>query len=369
MADIVTEPIHPTVGHDAVKAPTNAVPIDGQRGWYGYPLLIAWVMAAAAVLSFWIAPQNALAIPSPDPTAPGNSRPLVASATIAKPQLMPGELPAVRYTLTNQGEACTLVTSPSFGLRIASLKRNGERVDPPIAPVTFIDGFDAASRQSLKTLAPGDSITLLWTAEQGRGYADDISFEAFDSVNNSAASVLWPVTPEGIFELGVIYRSSPTASCVGPSVPVTLSFEFGPTTPDTSKASQFIWLLTLGVAAVAVAVGYLLMRRRKAGALLLVLVLTAAAVLMEAKPAEARIRALSGTAGPYQECKTKFTSSRGDPDGIHKGISESTDETVDLLTGKGEEQHYRPGTSMVWRGSSTPKNPLRISCPVLQLRP
>src|SRR3954451_13225993 len=108
---------------------------------------VAAVILASALLG-WAAPPD---------LAQGAGLPLEASASMVNPRLGPGDSPAIRYTLTNRGAPCTVVTDSAYAIRIASLTRDQASISPSVARATLIDGYDVAVGASARTLGTGES--------------------------------------------------------------------------------------------------------------------------------------------------------------------------------------------------------------------
>jgi von Willebrand factor type D domain len=241
---------------------------------------------------------------------------------MVKPRLKPNESPVIRYRLTNVGASCTVVTSPAFALHIAALTRDrrtrprrGRRpsaprrvaVTPSLARAPLIDGYVAAVRASQRTVARGASVTLLLRATRGRAHAKDVSIETFDSTESThtSSSTLWAVNGAGTFALALIYRS----------FPVTAGASQACLAPLRASRVRFHRMTSSGGSPVHQSVDL----------------------------SAAQIRPLSGTSSAYNECARKFGATGGDPDGVFQRVSGQTEDRIDLLPGRGFEEHYRPG--------------------------
>ncbi len=145
------------------------------------------------------------------------------------------DLPRIVMLLrNNDSRPCSLPSSPKGSVEILSVHRDGSAVLGVPARLDLYSGMADVVADSLRSVAPGESITVPLSVERG----DDgtpVVISTNESNANNARTTTWPLRPPGKYQLtarlslpeGVEHSGLPEM-CEPPDDPATVGFEVAP---------------------------------------------------------------------------------------------------------------------------------------------
>ena len=156
------------------------------------------------------------------------------TATSVKSAYQSGEPIEIALTLENTGTVLANLSDRVTGtLQIISLTRDGTPVPTRSSIVNFLEDLGYTLEQSLKAVAPGQTLQLVWRSERdhvlGQQALDTVEFQTEDFHHITFYGVQTP----GKYELAVVYQfpseAAPNAQpYLGPTDPAIVAFEVLP---------------------------------------------------------------------------------------------------------------------------------------------
>lgn len=153
----------------------------------------------------------------------------------SQPSYPAGELPQIELILRNNGAApCALPAKPEGSVEILSVRRNDTAVLGVQARLDLYDGMAAVVAESLRTVEPGESITLPLSVESdSNGAAVIISTNQTDA--DDGRTTTWPLNDPGrywitarLVPVSVLDRPDLPGMCEPPADAATMEFEIVP---------------------------------------------------------------------------------------------------------------------------------------------
>lgn len=156
------------------------------------------------------------------------------TAMSVKSAYQDGEPIEITLTLENTGTVPVNLSDRGTGtLQVASLTRDGAPVPTRSSVVNFLEDLGYTLEQSLKAVAPGQRLQLVWRSERdhvlGQQALDTVEFQTEDFHHITFYGVQTP----GKYELAAVYQfpsqAAPGAQpYLGPTEPAVVAFEVLP---------------------------------------------------------------------------------------------------------------------------------------------
>jgi hypothetical protein len=204
-----------------------------------------------------------------------------------------GEAVALTVTATNSGEtACRMASVPDGTVRVSGVTRDGATLAPSYGRARYLDGYLRLVTSNSAEVRPGDTVTVPLESAEVAGVDGPVLPVVDPMPTDDGLVALWPVGAAGRYVVTLAYQMprSEAGACAG-SGSATVSFEVA--APGTQAGFPLRWVLIgLGVLVllgVAVLVVWLTRRRRRGPAVLLLVALGAAALVVDARTADAKI--------------------------------------------------------------------------------
>lgn len=231
----------------------------------------------------------------------------------------------LRMTVTNRTSGGCLLAATARGTVAVSVTRDGERVSPSFGYSGSSDGQTAFVLARSRTVPPGGRVDFALTAVPWAG--GQVLSSVAPVPGETGLASLWPVHQAGRYAVTAHYQMPEQPGvCPGTSGTATASFTVAgapPTRPIVLGAAALLLLIVIVVVV-------LLLRRRRGAALVVLLVLgTAAAQLVPARPAAAKVAVKTNGSTEYPGFEAAVTKCLGeirslagtaDPEGIMKFI-------------------------------------------------
>ncbi len=264
----------------------------------------------------------------------------------------PASAPTV--VLTNKGSApCQVVATAVGTIALADVEQGGKRIEPTAIFPSYTDDLGYLLAKQLKTLAPGQSVTLALTV-----VPTGATGHALQTVSWSALATIgaqYPIDPTRALSLVASYQS-PIAVTEG--APLCIAGASG-SAADSGRPGWVIWVVLAvglaGLVAVGVIVLVILSRRRHrraaaGAALALALIAGLLSAGWGARPASATISGDAGVAAALAGCMTSFSAPGGDPRNILPTLQDpNVHVTVNLDTGGANgENRFDPRNIFVY---------------------
>jgi hypothetical protein len=249
--------------------------------------------------------------------------------------------PAV--VLTNQGgTACQVVTSPLGTVGVTALTQSGTPVTPISTDPSFPDGLDVYLAAQLRTLDPGQSVTVpLSMAGLGStGHAlQTITWSSLGSLG-----ALYPIRSGTPIQLSVSY--APPLLAVTGGAPLCAAAASAPAAAEPASRSTTL-PIAIGAAALVLLITVILVlllarsRRRTARVAAGTVAILLAALAMQvgaSRPAAATISVDPSLSGAYGPCGSTLTGPGGDPAGILPSLNNPS-ANVRIVPANGDQTH------------------------------
>ena len=284
------------------------------------------------------------------PTGPASA------ATTAGLQVTVDSSPAdaPKVTLTNQGTApCQVVATAVGTIALTDVEQGGKRIEPTAIFPSYTDDLGYLLAQQLKTLAPGQSVTLPLTMVPAGATGHALQTVSWSALATIGAQ--YPIDTSKALSLVASYQS-PVAVTTG--APLCVAGSSAPVA-GAGPAGWVIWVVLAivwaGLAAAGVITLLILSRRRRrrataAAALALALVAGVLTAGWGAKPASATISGGAGVTSALAGCVTAFGAPGGDPRNILPTLKDpSVHVTVNLDSGGANgENRFDPNNIFIY---------------------
>jgi hypothetical protein len=211
------------------------------------------------------------------------------SVATQKARYAPGERLALTATVTNRGAApCQLAALPEATVQLTSAAVDGKKLFPVFGRTTYELGIDTAVRGSLKTVAPGESVSF--PLDGGPGW-----LSATNALpGGDGMSAAWLLKDSGDYTVSALYRSPvladvQPATCSGMSAPTKVTFAVGEERA-LDGLPWWVWAVGGGGLLLLVVLIVVVARRgRGAAAALLAFVVVAGMATVDTRTARAEI--------------------------------------------------------------------------------
>jgi hypothetical protein len=160
---------------------------------------------------------------------------LAATLASARPEYNNGSEVSLSVIVTNhQGQPCQILRVPDGALSIVTMTRSGTPIAPTLTFSDYVDGFASYLTANVGVLAPGESFTIPWSAQNNTVTQNKAALRTAGLyAHDQSSDTLWPVDASGSYALTARYvlpQSLPALSnpCHTSVTPTSLNFTIKP---------------------------------------------------------------------------------------------------------------------------------------------